>query len=234
MKQKNNTLMIKLVSLLTTIYSRVDFVKNYALCFSYFYLFLMQLIDTTKEADGDRNLINQKILLIIFRCWKSFSKYAIEIFVSISEIECLLTPRLSEEFRWGFFCNCTGGKTRNIKDDSAQEIYNNISKTAVKHLGSNKSIQTTCRATSGIKDIRDNFDGTTKIHKSSTRHTERSSHSDEIEMIGDLLEFKPFSFESGCLHKNFATIKSSPSRYIKIVEHHIWLNTHIKQLSGQI
>ena len=107
----------------------------------------------------------------------------------------------------------------------------------MKHLGSNKSIETIdkiCRATSGIKKIQGNFDGTTKIHKSSTRHAERSSHSDEIEMIGHLLKFKPFNFESGHLHENFATINSSPSRYIKIVEHHIWLNTHIKQLSGQI
>ena len=53
-------------------------------------------------------------------------------------------------------------------------------------------------------------------------------------MIGHLFRFKPFNFESGRLHEIFATIKSSPSRYTKIVEHHIWLNTHIKQLSGKI
>ena len=82
-----------------------DFMKNYALCFSYLSLFLMQLIGTTKEADGDWNLINQTILLIIFRSLNSFSKYSIEMFVSIAQIECLLTPRLSEEFRWGFFGN---------------------------------------------------------------------------------------------------------------------------------
>ena len=35
-----------------------NFVKNYALRFSYLFLFLIQLIDTTKEADGDRSLIN--------------------------------------------------------------------------------------------------------------------------------------------------------------------------------
>ena len=80
-----------------------DLVKNYALCFSYLSLFLMQLIDTAKEADDDRNLVNQKNLLAIFRSLNSFSKYAIEMFVSITQIECLLTPRLSEEFRWGFF-----------------------------------------------------------------------------------------------------------------------------------
>ena len=96
-----------------------------------------------------------------------------------------------------------------------------------------QTIDKICRASSVIKEIRDNLDGTTKIHKSSTRQTERSSHSDEMEMIEDLLKFKPFNFESGPLHENFATIKS-PSRYIKIVEHHIWLNTHIKQLSSQI
>ena len=53
-------------------------------------------------------------------------------------------------------------------------------------------------------------------------------------MIGDLLKFNTFNFESGRLHEKFVTIRSSPSRYIKIVEHYIWLNTHIKQLSGQI
>ena len=58
--------------------------KNYTLWFSHLSLFLIQLIDTTKEADGDRNLINQIILLIIFRSLNSFSKYAIEMFVSIT------------------------------------------------------------------------------------------------------------------------------------------------------
>ena len=82
----------------------------------------MQLIDTTKEADGDRSLINQKMLFTIFRYLNSYSKYAIEMFVSTAQMECLLTPRLSAEFRWVFSCNWTGGKTRNIEDDVAQEI----------------------------------------------------------------------------------------------------------------
>ena len=58
----------------------------------------MQLTDTTKVADGDRNLIDQNILLTIFRSFNSFSKCVIKIFV-IAKIECLLTPRLSVEFR---------------------------------------------------------------------------------------------------------------------------------------
>ena len=207
------------------------------MCTSFLSLFLLQLIDTTKQGDGDRNLINQKLLLTIFRSLNSYSKYAIEIFTSIAQIECLLTPRMSEEFRWGFFCNWTGGKSKNIEDDLAQEIYNNISKNAVKHLGSNKSLNTIdkiCRATSGIKEIRDNFDESVLIHKSSTKHTERSSYNDELEMINDLLELNPFNFISSRAHPTFPSIQSSPSKYIDIVEHHQWLNEKIKLTTGQI
>ena len=42
----------------------------------------------------------------------------------------------------GIFCSWTGGKTKNIDDDLPQESYKNISKNTIKHLGSNKSIQT--------------------------------------------------------------------------------------------
>ena len=38
-----------------------DFVKNYAICFIYLTLVVIQLKDTAAEGDGDRNLINQKI-----------------------------------------------------------------------------------------------------------------------------------------------------------------------------
>ena len=110
----------------------------------------MQLTDTAKEADGCRNLINQNILFIIFGSSNSYSKYAIEMFVSIAQIECLLLPSYLRNLDGGSFCNWNGGKTRNIEDDLTQEIYNNISKNTVNHLGSNKSMQTIekiCRAT---------------------------------------------------------------------------------------
>ena len=50
-----------------------------------------------------------------------YSKYAIEMFISIAQIEFLLTPRLSEEFKWGFFLNWRGGAGHNIEDDLAQK-----------------------------------------------------------------------------------------------------------------
>ena len=38
--------------------------------------------DTAQEGDGERNLINQKILLSVFKSLGAFSKYTIEMFVS--------------------------------------------------------------------------------------------------------------------------------------------------------
>ena len=129
----------------------------------------MQLIDTTIEADGDRKLINRKISLIKFRSLNLLLKCLYQ----LHKLNAYLHQGYLRNLDGDFFCNWTGGKTRNIEDDLAQEVYNNISKNAVKHLGRNKSIETIDRKyrdTSGIKEIRDNFDGTTKIHKSSTRH----------------------------------------------------------------
>ena len=101
-----------------------DYVMNYALCCIFLAVLVMQMKDTAAEGDGNRNLINQKLLLSVFKSMGAYSKYAIEMFVSIAQIECLLTPRLSEQFKWGFFVNWRGGIGKNIEDDFAQEVSN--------------------------------------------------------------------------------------------------------------
>ena len=78
---------------------------------------MLHLKDTAAEADEDINLINQKLLLSIFKSLGTYNKYAIEMFVSIARMECLLTPRLSAEFKCFFFTNWRGGPGRNIEDD---------------------------------------------------------------------------------------------------------------------
>ena len=99
-----------------------DYIKNYALCYIYLTYTILQLKDTAAEAGGDRNLINQKWLLSIFRSLNSFSKYSIEMFVSIAQTEDLLTPRMSEDFKWVFFSNWKSGEGKNVEDDLIQEI----------------------------------------------------------------------------------------------------------------
>ena len=85
-----------------------DYVKNYALCFIFLTILILQLKDTAAEADGERNLINQKLLLSVFKSMGAYSKYAWEMFPHIAQMECMLTLRLTEEVKWGFFVNWRG------------------------------------------------------------------------------------------------------------------------------
>ena len=95
-----------------------DHVQNYALCRIFLTILILQLKDTAAEADGERNLINQKLLLMVFKSFGSYSKYALKMFISIAQIECLLTPRLAEAFKWEFFCQLERWKGQ--KYDMAQ------------------------------------------------------------------------------------------------------------------
>ena len=65
------------------------------MCYIFLTILILQLKDTTAEADDDRNLINQKLLLSVFKSMGAYSKYAIEMFVSIAQIECMLTQSMS-------------------------------------------------------------------------------------------------------------------------------------------
>jgi len=44
-----------------------DYFKNYALCFIFLAILVMQTKDTAAEGDGSRNLISQKLLLSVFK-----------------------------------------------------------------------------------------------------------------------------------------------------------------------
>lgn len=212
-----------------------DYVRNYALCFIFLAILIIQMKDTAAEADGERNLINQKLLLTVFKSLGGYSKYAIEMFVSIAQIECLLTPRLSEEFKWGFFSNWRGGAGRNIEDDLAQEISNRCSKSVVQRMGPNKtinSISKVCKATTGLQQITQQFDSSIDIHKTSVQHTTRDCLKDEKEMVADLIQLDPFNHEPARSHDSFPDIKKCPLRYLNVVDFHQWLDKHKRELSS--
>ena len=193
-----------------------DYVKNYALCFIFLAILVMQMKDTAAEGDGSRNLINQKLLLSVFKSMGAYSKYAIEMFVSIAQIECLLTPRLAKQFKWGFFVKWRGGAGRNIEDDLAQEISNRCSKSIVQRQGSNKTlnfISKVCKATTGNRQIVEEFDSSVGIHKTSVQHTTCDSLKDEKEMVSDLLRLNPSNHVPARFHDSFPDIKRSPLRY---------------------
>ena len=210
-------------------YSQGDYVQNYAYLFIFLTVLLLQMKDTAKEGDDDRNFINQKLLLTTFRSLGNYSKYSIEMFVSLAQQQCLLTPRLSEEFKWGFFVNWRGGPGHNMEEDLAQEISNCKGKEIVKSMGPNKTIKSisrVCKAVNGIKKISENFNENCSINNSSTQHSKPDEMNDEKEIISILTKLDPFNYVNGRHHASFPDIKSTPSRYINIVENDKWIEEH--------
>ena len=213
-----------------------DFVKNYALCFIYLTLVVLQMKDTAAEGDGDRNLINQKLLLTIFKSLGQYSKYAIEMFHSIAQMEVMLPKKQAEEFKRGFFTNWSGGKGMNIEDDLVQEICNRLSKEIVQRMGANKtidSISKACKAVGGIKSIVEQFNNSSGIHKVSAKHAVRSAADDEVNMINEIMKLNPFNHVKGRKHKSFPNIKRSPILHLNIVDFHKWIEKQRKQLSAK-
>lgn len=211
-----------------------DYVKNYGLCMMYLTIVLLQLKDTAAEGDGDRNFINQKLLLSIFKSLNAYSKYAIEMFVSIAQVECLLTERTSAQVKWGCFSNWTGGLGRNIEDDLVQEICNSISKNAVKRMGANKSlhsIEEICRATSGIKLIIDTYDKQLNIHKLSSRHTTASAKEDDHHMIDEILLLGVYDYQNGRYHNSFPDLKRSPMLNLNHGDFDDWIEKRKTQMT---
>lgn len=207
-------------------YVRGDFVKDYSHMLIFLSVLVLQMKNTAKEGDGDRNFINQKLLLQVFRSMGSHSKYAIEMFVAIAQQECLLTPHLAHKFRWGYFVNWRGGPGNNMEEDLAQEITNRIGKEIVRGMGPNKSISAisrVCKAVNGIKEITKNFQKIYGNNPSSVQHTKVSEATDQLEIINDLIKLDPFTHHSGRMHDSFPDIKSAPMRYLNVLEHHKWL-----------
>jgi hypothetical protein len=193
----------------------------------------MQLIDTCKEGDGERSMINKKRLLMYFKSSSSFQNYSIEMFTSIAQVEALVSEEMAHRLTWGRFVNWHGGAGKNIACDMAQEICNRTSKDVVRGMGANKTRKAMMRASkasAGVFQIVQQVCNTTKIKKSSQAHTHKNND-DEILMLQDLQKLKPFEMNPGRCHLNFKNMQVSPTSTVDMAKLFSWLEKHKKQIA---
>ena len=158
---------------------------------------VLQLNDTERERDGNRSLLNWKILMLYFRCRSRGMKYAFEAMRFITMTKALYAARMAHRVIHGQFINHKGGDYANYL--KMEHIIKN-NKVILKGLCANKTLKTVQRSWSaayGVHQIVNNFDEQSDISPDSTAHTHADKHNDKIEMIEIVHKTRPFTFNPG-------------------------------------
>ena len=152
--------------------SKSDGVMNYSLQVLQLGFLLMNLNDTEKEGDGNRSLLNWKLLMLYFRCRSRGMKYAFKAMRFISMTKALYTTRVAHRVIHGQFVNHKGGAGNNYANNLKMEHIVRNNKDILKGLCANKTLKAVQRSSSaayGVHQIVNNFDRQSDIHMQTSR-----------------------------------------------------------------
>ena len=207
----------------------VDRIQSYALHLLRRFLVLEDLRDAVREGHGERLATLCKELLLHFKSHKGFNAYAIEMLISIVQNEILLSERQANQAIWAATTNWKGGTGRNIEIDLFQEKSNMFQKGLVKSMGANKTEKAITRASKssgGVQRIVETFDELTGVKQGSSEHAHKSNVDDELTILSDLHDLKPFSEQAGRAHRSFRNISGDPLHDLNEEELRVWLLRH--------
>ena len=125
-----------------------DRLFNYGLQVLQLGVMLMQLNDTEHEGDGNRSLINWKMLMLYFRCRPRGMKYAYEAMRFITCIKALYSEKTSHRILHGQFVNASGGEGKNYANDLKMEHCIQDNKQSMRAMRGNKTLKAVQRASS--------------------------------------------------------------------------------------
>ena len=208
---------------------------NYALQCIQLGVMLMQLNDTEKEGDGERRLINWKLLMLYFRSRKHGMKYAYEAMRLITCVKGLYTEQMAHRITHGQFVNVKGGAGNNCANDLGMEMLIKHYKVILKGMCGNKTLKAVERSSAaayGLNKIVQSYDITSDIPPDSTSHTHTSTVQDIEEMITLFHNIAPFSNQPGRAHRSFPTISKSPLDQLDVALLHSWLTRHKRRLAN--
>ena len=212
-----------------------DKVQNYGLSLIELFVILMQLNDTIHEGDGERNVINWKYLLCLFKANNNLSKYAIEGMYFLTLVKCLLTHQVSQRVIWGRETNKKGKIGANMPNDLEMEHDIKDTKTLITSMGANKTDNSVLRGSmsvTGVSESLSAYDESSNVKPQSTAHTKKSSARDEGIMVADLRLLKPFNCSP--LHEphaSFPDIAKSIREKLNMNDLFQWLEKHKRRLA---
>lgn len=211
-----------------------DHLANYGIWIIQMGMLLLQLNDTEKEGDGERTIINSKVLLLMFRSTTRSKKYAFEMLRLISKVKCQFTDKMAERTIHGRFVNWKGGEGNNVANDLEEEHFVQFDKKLLKGMGAQKSfkaVERATRAACGLKKIAENFDYKTGVHPPSTAHSYQNAEKDQNDMISIVCGLKPFQEIPGRNHSSFPHLPRSPFDCVDIRILEQWLKSSKQKLA---
>lgn len=206
---------------------------NYGLQVMQLGVMLMQLNDTESEGDGDRSLVNWKMLLLYFRCRPRGMKYAYEAMRFITNVKALYTTKTAHRILHGQFVNPRGGEGNNYANDLKMEHCIQDNKVSMRGMRANKTLKAVQRCSGssyGQKEFCVQFDTQSNIHPDSTRHTHACTTEDVKAMLGIVHQAKPFEYQPGRKLHSFPNISKSPLDKLDVALLHTWLSNHKRKL----
>ena len=210
-----------------------DFLKNYSLCLLKYYLILLDYKDAVKEGNGERLATLHKVFLPYFKSLPGFNAHAIEMLTSVVQNDIFLTNAEAFHCKWASTPNWKGGSRKNIEIDLLQENRNEDIKKSIKMMGANKrvsAIERSSRSSGGERQIVKNYDQQFSSVPPSSSHIHRSSTTDEVKIMTDLRELKPFNHNPNRKRDSFPDIMADPLATVNHVDLEKWLRRHQRNL----
>ncbi len=214
-----------------------DGLLNYGLQIIQLGVFLMQLNDTEAEGDGERSLINWKMLMLYYRCRSRGMKYAFESMRFLTCVKALYTEKMSHRAIHGQFVNPKGGHGNNYGNDLKMEHLICANKVVLKDLGSNKTltaVQRYSKGAFGLKEFCNQYDSECNIPPELTKHTHACTTDDVRDMLAVIHRSEPFKHQPGRVLNSFPDMKKTILDKLNVSLLHSWLTRHKRKLFADI
>ena len=199
-------------------------------------LFYLEYSDAIREGDGLRVLRCWRYLFLLFKA-SNRTNYTIEAFNFLAQHAFLLPPRLADQLLWSRFINTHGVPGKNIPCDLHMEHLNRVLKTAIQHLGANKTEKAVVRVGKCIAPLSDTLSQYDHIHtisETSGYHPWASSEKDLKHILTELQRLSPFDDTPGRYHKSFSQLGKGLMNTLKREELDVWMKEHWKRLLGKL
>jgi hypothetical protein len=169
-------------------------------------------VETVKVPNRPRMLRTLKLLMVLLKADNKLSKYADEILRFLIQQTCLLSEHDANIVFYSMFVNTRGKVDSHIPADLQMEFIVRSYKKYIKHMISNKTEANIARKTGalgGIYNIAEHYDEVTPVLVRTKKHCKPSDTSDEVTMLEDLRQIRPFLHRNDRCHDTFQRTEQS-------------------------